>query len=150
MIWMSKSCLVLEASPVLSTGKSFQMREVFGSVLLHSVDQIWFRVCSLFVHFYWQPYVTPVCLCWSVGSLELDCVVDLSGIFSLFIMKTILPLLRGPWCYTYMPTVRVLNDVGKFGRPLNSEGHQPNSLMVVVVVYTCSGTDSWRRRTSTR
>jgi len=33
-----------------------------------------------------------------------------------------------------MPTVRVLNCVGKFGRPWNSEGQQTDSLMVVVVV----------------
>ena len=53
-----------------------------------------------------------------------------------------------PW--PLMLTVRVLKDFGKFGRPWNSEGQQPNSLMVVVVVYACSCTDSWRRRTSAR
>jgi hypothetical protein len=57
--------------------------------------QVCFRVCSLFVHFYVPPYVTTVCLCWILGSLELDCFVDVSGILSLFVMKTMLPLPRG-------------------------------------------------------
>jgi hypothetical protein len=41
-----------------------------------------------------------------------------------------------------MPTVRVLNDVGKFGRPWNSEGQQSNSLMVVVVAVALTAGDA--------
>jgi hypothetical protein len=70
--------------------------EKFGSVMLHSVNPSTIRGLLAFVHFYWQPYMTTVYVCWSLGSLELDCIVDVSRILSLFIMKTLLLLLRDP------------------------------------------------------
>jgi len=147
---MFKSCLALEARPVLSTGKSFHRREVLGSVLLHSVDPSMIQGLLAFCTF----VLTAVCdtLMFMLKLRQFRIGLRCRRVRCPLIVHYEDHVTTTPWplMLDLHAHRRVLNDVGKFGRPWNSEGQRPSSLMVVVVVYTCSGTDSWRRRTSSR
>jgi hypothetical protein len=152
----------MEASPLLSTGKSFQMirrciietKSFWFCHMLRPVDpnmiQGLFAVCTFLLQ----------ALCDNrMLMLKLrHCVIGLDWIVLTFQISFLCSLWRPCYYYpvtlndvwTYIPPVWALNDIGKFVHPWNSEGQQPKSLMVVVVVCTCSGTDSWRRKASAR